>query len=155
MTVTTHTRVAFRFDGELDDIPIDAASAVATMARALLQHSDEHDGRSAALRVARLGPLLNLWLSDPECSSACLRGSGHLPAAAGWPDTSAGDVRLTLSPGPGPGPDEGLRLHWALVLAEETGTGRGSSVPAQRAQTVPTPEQEPPKNRRGNRKRSM
>jgi hypothetical protein len=126
MTTTTHTRVALRFDGELDDVPLAAAAAVADMAHALLQHSDEHAGRSAAMRLARWGPLLNLWLTDPECSPACLGGDGQLPTAAGRADTSAGDVRLTLSQGP----DEGLRLHWALVLADETKPGY--AVPSQR-----------------------
>lgn len=126
MTVTTHTRVAFEFDGDLDDVPIGAAATVAGMARALLQHSDEHDGRSAAMRLARWGPLLNLWLTDPECSPACLRGSGHLPSVGGRPDTPAADVRLTVGPGPGPG--EGLRLHWALVLTEEIGPTRSVAL---------------------------
>jgi hypothetical protein len=80
LTVSTQTRVAFRFDGELDDIPIDAAAAAAKLAHALLQHSDKHEGRPAAMRLARWGPLLNLWVSDPECSPTCLRGSGPLPA---------------------------------------------------------------------------
>lgn len=78
------------------------------------------------MRLARLGPLLNLWLTDPECSPACLCGSGHLPSTADQHDTPPGDVRLALDPGP----DEGLRLHWALVLAEETGAA--SSVSSQR-----------------------
>lgn len=115
MTVTTHTRVAFQFDGELDDVPIDAAVALARTARALLQHGDEHNGRSTTMRIARLGPLLNLWLIDPECSPACLCGSGQLPSTADQHDTAPGDVRLALDPGP----DGGLRLHWALVLVEQ------------------------------------
>jgi hypothetical protein len=112
MTSTTHTRLSFQFDGELDDVPADAAAALARLARALVQHSDDHDGRSATMRLARLGPLLNLWLTDPECSPTCLRGSGHLPGTTERPVATHGDVHLALDPGP----DDGLRLHWALVL---------------------------------------
>jgi hypothetical protein len=112
MTRTPHTRLSFQFDGELDDVPADAAAALARLAHALLRHSDEHDGRSATMRLARLGPLLNLWLTDPECSPACLRGSGHLLGTTERPSTALGDVHLALDPGPG----DGLRLHWALVL---------------------------------------
>lgn len=114
MTITAHTRVDFQFEGELDDVPVDAAAAMADLAHVLLQHGDEHDGRPATMRMARLGPLLNLWLSDPECSPACLSGSGHLAEAADH-ETTPGAGRLTLYPGPA----DGLRLHWALVLAEE------------------------------------
>lgn len=112
MTSAAHTRVAFQFDGELDDVPIDAATALAEVVRSLLQHGDEHDGAPATMRVARLGPLLNLWLTDPQCSPACLGGSGHVPSTADRHDESPDDVRLALAPGP----HGGLRLHWALVL---------------------------------------
>jgi hypothetical protein len=113
MPLTRHTRVAFEFDGELEDLTLDMASALAGTARALLRHSDVHDGRPATMRMARLGPLLNLWLNDPECSPACLRGSGHLPIDLR--DTPPRDVRLVLESGP----DSGLRLHWAMVLPAE------------------------------------
>lgn len=112
MTSAAHTRVAFQFDGELDDVPIDAATALAEVVRSLLQHGDEHDGGPATMRVARLGPLLNLWLTDPQCSPACLGGSAHVPSTTDQRAGSPDDVRLALAPGP----DGGLRLHWALVL---------------------------------------
>ncbi len=119
MAVSTRTRMLFRFDGELDDVPTDAAAALVAMARALLQHSDEHEGEPATMSLARLGHLLNLWLTDPECSPACLRGSAHLPREADRAAVPAGDARLVLAPGPG----EGLRLHWALLLAETPDPG--------------------------------
>ena len=126
MTRTTHTRLAFQFDVELDDVPAEAAAALARMVRALVQHGDEHNGRPATMRLALLGPLLNLWLTDPECSPACLCGSGQLPSTAYQGCRPPRDVRLALDPGP----DDGLRLHWAMVVAGETVTG--SAVPTQR-----------------------
>jgi len=109
------SRMAFTFEGELDEVPTDAAAALAGVARALLNHGVKHRGRPATVRMARLGPLLNLWLTDPECSPACLRGSGDLPSTGAQATTAPGAARLVLEPGP-----EGeLRLHWGLVLAEE------------------------------------
>ncbi len=126
MTGATHTRLACQFDGELDEVATDAAAALARMIDALLQHGAGHDGRPATIRAARLGSLLNVWLTDPECSPACLCGSGHLPSEADHHDAASGDVRLALDPGP----DGGLRLHWALVLPEEAESA--PSVPPQR-----------------------
>ena len=126
MTGATHTRLACRFDGELDEIAPDAAAALARMIDALQQHGAGHDGRPATIRAARLGSLLNVWLTDPECSPACLCRSGDLPTGADHHNAPSGDVRLALDPGP----DGGLRLHWALVLPEEAAAA--PSVPPQR-----------------------
>ncbi|MEP7738876.1 hypothetical protein ABKW28_14575 [Nocardioides sp. 31GB23] len=129
MAVSTRARVHFRFDDELDDVPTDAAAALAAMARALLQHTDEHEGEPATMSLARLGPVLSVWLSDPACSPACLRGSAHLPREADRPAVPPGDVRLVLAPGPG----EGLRPHWALLTAETSDPGTPAAPRGRRA----------------------
>lgn len=116
MTADTHSRVVFQLESGLDDVPVDAVAALAGTAQALLRHCEEHAGGPATLRAARLGPLLNLWLVDPACSPACLFGSSHWPTAVDQHDRAPGDVRLAVDPGPG----GGLRLHWALVWAEES-----------------------------------
>lgn len=144
MAVSTRTRVLFRFDGDLDDVPTEAAAASAAMARALLQHSDEHEGQPATMSLARRGPLLNLWLTDPECSPACLRGSGHLPREVDRPAVPPGDVRLVLAPGPG----EGLRLHWVLLLAATADPGE-PVAPQGRPAPRPGPTTIRPRERRG------
>lgn len=113
-----HSRVGFQFDGELDDVPVDAAAKLASLTRNLLRHGDGHDGRPATVRMELLGHLLSLWLTDPECSPACLAGSGDLPTDChdghgGHGGRAPGETRLTLDSGP----EGGLHLHWELVLA--------------------------------------
>ncbi len=108
--------MGFTFDGDLDDVPTDAAAALARVARVLLAHGDRHSGRPATVRVARLGALLNLWLTDPECSADCLRTAGHLEEITGPEAAPPGDVRVVLNDAP----DGGLRLHWVLLPAAET-----------------------------------
>lgn len=135
MTTTAHGRTAWRFDGELDDVTAGAAASLARMAHALLQHGDLHDGGRATIRMARLGSSLNLWLTDPACSPACLCGSGHLPSAADQRDAPPGEVRLVL----GPDLDGGLRLHWALELDEEPAPPRRSDANAHRHDRTRTP----------------
>lgn len=129
-TATTHMRLALQFDGDLGDVPGDAAAALARMALALLQHSTGHDGRTATMRPGCPGPVLDLWLTDPECSLACLCGSGHLPSAAEHADNPPGDVRLALDSDP----QDGLRLHWTLSLADES----PADVPTVSQQRRPT-----------------
>jgi hypothetical protein len=123
-------RVAFDFDGALDEVPTDAAAELAVTAHALLKHGDEHrGGRCATVRVARLGSLLNLWFSDPECSAACLARSGHLPSIHPGDVVRTGAARLTVDDLP----EGGLRVHWMRVLdlpvgANEPRTNRASHL---------------------------
>lgn len=124
--VQVHPRVGFHFDGELDDVPTDAAAALAGVTRALLKDDDKHDGRSSTMRMVRLSSLLNLSLTDPQCSPACLGGSGDLWDTAGREGLPPAELRLALDSSA----DGGLRLHRALVLAEEPMTA--SSIPSQR-----------------------
>lgn len=126
-------RVDFTFDGDLEDVPVDAAETLARVAHILVTHSDQHAGRAAAVRITRIGRRLRLDWADPECSSACLRRAGGLGELEGLPVSASGGVRLLLHDPP----HGGLRLEWTLLRTAMpatrswipfVGRGRGRSL---------------------------
>jgi hypothetical protein len=110
MCPPAHRRIQLELDGALDDVPTGPAVAVADLVRAVLGHSDEHTGRPATVRVTRKGPLLSLWLTDPECSPACMRRSRCLRTVATHGTTDAEGVLLFLDEAAG----GGVRVHCLL-----------------------------------------
>lgn len=119
-------------EGALDEVPVDAARRATDVARALLDHAaSQHASQRPMLRVARLGSLLNVWLTVPMCSTRCREGSPQMCCVAG--DTERGDERVfstDLS-------DGGVRLHWVLMLPTAPRVGPRDLV--QRRADVPGP----------------
>lgn len=120
-------RVGFTFEGDLDDVSMDAAQALARVARVLVAHSDQHAGKAVAVRVTRLGSRLHLTWTDPECSGACLSRATDLSELESPPAGATGRVRLALEDSPG-----GLHLDWTLVPSATPAAGRNRIAIARR-----------------------
>lgn len=132
MHPSAHRRIQLELDGAHDDVPTGPAVAIADLVRAVLGHSDEHTGRPATVCVTRKGPLLNLSLTDPECSPACLRRSRCLQTVTTHRPADAEDVLLFLDEATG----GGVRLHCLLLPSPGAGVGPHAPQPVQIAREV-------------------
>lgn len=125
-------RVGFTFEGDLDDVSMDAAQALARVARVLVAHSDQHDGEAVAVGVTRLGSRLRLTWTDPECSKACLGRATDLSELESPPASATGRVRLVLEDSPG-----GLHLNWTIVPSATPTAGRNRiTIAGRRSRTL-------------------
>jgi hypothetical protein len=106
-----HRPIEFEFTGKLEDVPVDAAAALARVVRWWLRHADQHEAHPPAAHIALSRTRLSLAVIDPECSPTCLSGVGapaDTSAARPPSELLAGRLSLCRSE------DGGLSLDWGL-----------------------------------------
>jgi hypothetical protein len=104
-------RLRLRFDGALDDVPLETAAALARVTRILLGHQSQHAGRTVTMRISSTRSRVGIWVVDPECSEACLSEFGRLAAIRAERIPGVRDVSLHCGDSV-----DGLRLTWSVHL---------------------------------------
>lgn len=105
-----HREVLFEFTGTTDDVPVDAAAALARVLRWWWGHADQHTGRAPSAQIALTGTDLSVRVSDPECSPVCVYGIREPEPMKIRPPSELLAGRLSLRRPDG----GGLRLEWGF-----------------------------------------